>query len=214
VTERFIYIAGKMQGLPNFGFDLFDEARDYVNEYTDFTAISPADLDREMGFSPTTPPEKVTPHFIADCMQRDFEAILKSVGIMLLDNWTLSKGANRELSVARWTGKEVFTAEYLVTTQLVQSEPKYTKYTTFTDLTKRLVDTFKLDGPSTPVMQEVKTIVGMTLNPTIMPNLITELQPEGPSVVDSVRMYTKDGTWIAPEPAAEDNGFAYEEVPV
>ena len=50
-----IYIAGKMRGIPYYNFPAFDAARDRLRE-CGFSVVSPADLDRDVGFDPATLP--------------------------------------------------------------------------------------------------------------------------------------------------------------
>lgn len=101
-----VYIAGKMRGLPLYGFPLFDSARDMLIK-RGFDVVSPADLDRAEGFDPAGT-AVVTEEFVQNAFRRDFAAILTCDAIALLPNWEESGGARAELEVAQRIGLRVF----------------------------------------------------------------------------------------------------------
>ena len=89
---RFTYICGPMTGYPDHNFPAFDAARDLINARGD-RAISPADLDRKLGFRSHS----------REYAARDTEEILKEChGIYLLTGWEHSIGAAAEFFLARW----------------------------------------------------------------------------------------------------------------
>ena len=45
MTRRKIYLSGKMTGLPNNGFEIFDKNRDFLLE-KGWDVVSPSDIDR------------------------------------------------------------------------------------------------------------------------------------------------------------------------
>lgn len=91
------YIAGPMRGYPQFNFPAFDAAATFLRLY-DFDVVSPADLDREAGFDPSTAAISEAEYEAA--MARDLAAIEKCDGIYLLRGWERSPGARREVAKA------------------------------------------------------------------------------------------------------------------
>lgn len=89
------YIAGPMTGIEDLNFPAFDEARDMLHSNS-YVAISPADLDRELGYHT----EGTVAENLANYMKRDIEAIAGADGILLLVGWEASQGAQMELMVA------------------------------------------------------------------------------------------------------------------
>lgn len=89
-----------MRGKPLFNFPAFDAARDKLKS-EGWNVISPADLDRAIGFDEksTTEPTK---EFLDAAFDRDIEALKKSDAIYLLAGWESSTGATAEYWVARW----------------------------------------------------------------------------------------------------------------
>lgn len=106
------YIAGKMRGLPLYNFPAFDKAKEHLASLG-YTPISPADIDRQMGFDPSTLPADHDWSTIPEALdlkavvRRDIEAILTCKAIYMLPGWEMSKGARAELAVAQWLGLEV-----------------------------------------------------------------------------------------------------------
>lgn len=94
-----IYIAGPMTGYPEFNFPAFDAARNNLER--DWNVISPADLDRAIGFEVT---HEVTPEFLRDAMRRDINAIMDVDALYALKGWEQSKGASAEVALAKWRG--------------------------------------------------------------------------------------------------------------
>jgi hypothetical protein len=95
------YIAGPMTGYPRFNFDAFDAARDDLRS-DGYDVISPADLDRDMGFDPDI--NEVTPMLISEMQRRDVDAIFRAEIVFVLDGWEKSRGARAEISLANWRG--------------------------------------------------------------------------------------------------------------
>jgi hypothetical protein len=124
MKEKKLYIAGPMRGYYKFNFPRFDEARDVLKSLG-YTVISPADLDREFVFDPTspyfTPPyvmdgddgldpksAKFQSIYIREIATRDLNALIYCDGIVLLPGWENSIGAQAELAVAKWIGLEIY----------------------------------------------------------------------------------------------------------
>lgn len=108
-----IYIAGPMRGYKYFNFPAFDAAWQYLYD-AGYDPISPANMDREVGFDPET----LGPDYdwndlnacdfsLHDAIDRDVAALKTCSAIYLLDGWEHSTGANAELAIAKWLGLEI-----------------------------------------------------------------------------------------------------------
>ena len=91
-----IYLSGKMTGLPNLGFDIFDRNRDYLQD-NGWDVISPADIDRAAGLDLSAP---FTEEQYQETIKRDNAALLECDAIAFLNNWTESRGAKLESDFA------------------------------------------------------------------------------------------------------------------
>jgi hypothetical protein len=96
-----VYLAGPMTGYPRWNFDAFDRYRDFLKS-KGWMVISPADLDREIGFDPDTP--HVDADFQRAALVRDAEALHRCDAIALMPGWERSKGVAFELAAARFLG--------------------------------------------------------------------------------------------------------------
>jgi len=114
---RTIYIAGPMRGKPLFNFPAFDEAKAYLESWG-WCVISPADLDRSIGFIP----EILGPDYdwtniekcnfsLMDTVDRDVAVLKKCDAIYMLRGWENSKGAKAEKALAEWIGLSVLHQE-------------------------------------------------------------------------------------------------------
>lgn len=109
-----IYLAGPMRGIKHYNFPAFDAARDRINAEGIFEALSPADLDRAIGFDPfALPPDfdwnTIPPGFDLDsCIERDTQAIRQCNAIYMLRGWENSTGATAEHHLAKWRKMQVF----------------------------------------------------------------------------------------------------------
>lgn len=99
-----VYIAGPMRGIPQYNFPAFFAAEKRWQE-AGWDVVNPARMDREIdGRRRDWPVE----HYMA----RDLPALITQCdAIAMLPGWESSDGANKELAVARWTGKQVLDAE-------------------------------------------------------------------------------------------------------
>lgn len=110
-----IYIAGPMTGYYRFNFPSFDMARDELIGLG-HTVISPADMDRKVGFDPAHLPDdwdwcEIPPSFdIEAAITRDIEAVRRADAVYVLAGSALSKGATAEIAIANWCGKEIICA--------------------------------------------------------------------------------------------------------
>ena len=91
-----IYLSGKMTGLPNNGYELFDKNRDFLIDLG-HEVISPADIDRSIGINPTAP---FNEERYQENIKRDYAALLECDAIAFLNNWTESRGAKLESDFA------------------------------------------------------------------------------------------------------------------
>jgi len=128
-----IYIAGPMRGIEYFNFPAFDALQERLEEHG-WTVISPANLDRAVGFDPIEyfgeefdPYDEGGPSFedfwkdlpenssfnLDECMKRDIEEIMKADAICMLPGWEKSTGATSEYFLAVWRGIPVLKAEDL-----------------------------------------------------------------------------------------------------
>lgn len=107
-----VYIAGPMTGYPAFNFAAFDNKSAEVRA-AGHIPVSPADLDRALGFDPysesATKAVPIDRDFLRFAIQRDVDAILQCDAMLLLPGWEKSRGASAERSVATWAGIPVFT---------------------------------------------------------------------------------------------------------
>lgn len=108
-----LYIAGPMSGYPNLNFPMFYSVEEALVG-AGIEVVNPARLDDE-GL-PEGVPEDEMGQGLAENKQRfllrDFREVVHCDGIVLLPEWDLSTGANAELAVARFTGLEVWEAQY------------------------------------------------------------------------------------------------------
>lgn len=109
-----IYIAGPMRGKRWFNFPDFDWAKECLMR-AGWEVISPADLDREIGFDVKSLPPDTDWNDITKigfdlraAIQRDVAAICQCDAIFMLHGWSGSRGAKAEKAVAEWLGLMVF----------------------------------------------------------------------------------------------------------
>jgi hypothetical protein len=118
-SRNTVYLAGKMTGLPNFGFGAFDAARDVLTA-KGFKVISPADIDREIGFDPSV--GTLDDFDLPAAIRRDVDAILDCDAVVLLPGHETSKGATAERYVAKWAGIPCYTYPDLKTFEEAKSD--------------------------------------------------------------------------------------------
>ena len=109
-----IYIAGPMRGKKWFNFPDFDWAKECLMR-AGWEVISPADLDREIGFDVKSLPPDTDWSDVSKlgfdlraAIQRDVAAIRQCDAIFMLHGWSESRGAKAEKAVAEWLGLMVF----------------------------------------------------------------------------------------------------------
>jgi hypothetical protein len=113
MSKAIVYISGPMSKIRLYNFPAFDAARDDL-EAKGYAVISPADLDREHGFDPSTLPAdwdwNTLPESFSlmDAVDRDYNAIRSANEVCLLPGWQNSTGAQAEAGLARWMRKPVW----------------------------------------------------------------------------------------------------------
>lgn len=100
------YIAGPMRGYPRWNFDAFDRAAEEFRN-NGWIAVSPADIDRALGFDPDGPDDQVSDEFLKKAILRDIEVVLDCDAIVLLPGWEESSGVAIELAAAKMMRLEV-----------------------------------------------------------------------------------------------------------
>lgn len=102
-----IYIAGPMRGIAYFNFPAFDTAAERLKN-EGWAVVSPADLDRDVGFDAMTmSAEYVNADFVDAAMRRDLAALMEVDAIYMLARWRDSRGARAEYALAQWRGIEI-----------------------------------------------------------------------------------------------------------
>lgn len=103
-----LFISGPMRGIPRYNFPAFDAARTAF-EAVGFTVVTPADLDRAVGFDAMTLPADTDWHAEAGfdvkaAMLRNIDALLDCDGVVFLDLWNGSHGCLIERLIAERCG--------------------------------------------------------------------------------------------------------------
>lgn len=97
-----LYLAGKMSGMPNLNFPLFNAEAKRLRALG-YEIVNPAEINggmAELGLVANMTPEQQAKHWRA-CMRRDIPAMLACDGVALLHDWETSKGARLEVHNAR-----------------------------------------------------------------------------------------------------------------
>lgn len=103
------YLAGPMRGLPRFNYDAFDEAKK-LGQHFGYTIVSPADIDREMGFDEYRDPNTVPLADSRKMIERDIAELMDCEYIALLTGWENSTGARVEVALARFLNLPILDA--------------------------------------------------------------------------------------------------------
>ena len=103
-----VYIAGPMRGYKYFNFPAFDAAKAELVE-AGYDVVSPADLDRDAGFTPEILGSDYDWHDLNRCdfslmeaIDRDVKALKTCDVIYMLRGWENSRGALAEKALAEW----------------------------------------------------------------------------------------------------------------
>lgn len=99
-----VYLAGPMSGIPEHNYPAFFEGEEIL-EAMGYDVVNPARLDA-LTTEEILQTQGKTPDEIRDLLplylRRDFKELVHCDGLVLLDGWAYSAGANAELGVARW----------------------------------------------------------------------------------------------------------------
>lgn len=93
-----------MRGYPQFNFPAFDQARDDLRSLG-HEPISPADMDRDLGFDETL--NSLEGFDLKDALRRDVDAIFDADAIFMLQGWENSIGATAEHALAKALGLRI-----------------------------------------------------------------------------------------------------------
>lgn len=111
MTTDAVYLAGPMRGYDLYNFPAFDRCAENLRGMG-YKVISPAELDRQAGFSEHAEftPEELVP-MMREFMRRDLNAIIDQCSaIALMPGWQKSSGVKVELSLAHVLGLQVLDA--------------------------------------------------------------------------------------------------------
>lgn len=100
------YLAGPMRGYENFNFPAFLMAARVLSA-RGFEILSPAEKDLESGFDPSRSIESQG-FDLGASFRWDFDAVIRTNGIILLPGWEMSTGAKAERLVAHLCKREVY----------------------------------------------------------------------------------------------------------
>jgi len=107
-----VYLAGPMTGYLEHNYPAFYAGAACLEQVYGFSVVNPAALDvltaeeiEDHGAEGGLGDGSVLPLYL----RRDFKELVHCEGIVLLDGWADSAGANAELSVARFLDFEVYT---------------------------------------------------------------------------------------------------------
>jgi hypothetical protein len=114
-TQTYLYLAGRMTGLPGFNFPQFHEAAETLRNRGE-NVVNPAELDHEKVRLAAEASVDGNDHIGAsweDCLRRDLEIVINPncVGVVVLDNWQESKGARFETYTAAALGLPIYEYE-------------------------------------------------------------------------------------------------------
>lgn len=103
-----VYLAGPMTGYPDYNYPAFYQGESILMA-KGFQVVNPAKLDSlttmdllDAGLDPDAPGGLVDGSALPVYLRRDFKELVHCDGIVLLDGWHDSAGANAELAVACW----------------------------------------------------------------------------------------------------------------
>lgn len=104
------YLSGPMTGHPEFNFPAFKRAAEYLRRVYGLNILSPAEMDEADGIGANgNPMPNGYDGTYRSLLARDVALIAQAhvKGVIVLDGWDRSKGANIEVYVARALDKPV-----------------------------------------------------------------------------------------------------------
>ena len=93
------YLSGPMRGFPQWNFPAFDRNAAFLREQG-WTIISPAEVDRELGFDETDETAVFTEADFEVAIRRDYVALTQADAIIFMPGWEKSTGARLESNFA------------------------------------------------------------------------------------------------------------------
>lgn len=99
-----LYVAGPMTGIPEWNFPAFDAAAEALRA-AGYDVVSPAAIDRALGFDPTAPVDDFTLADYTEALRRDVAFVFEVDGVATLPGWGRSRGARAEVALAEALGK-------------------------------------------------------------------------------------------------------------
>lgn len=112
-----LYLAGPMTNKPMFNFPEFHRVAKLLRE-AGYDVFNPAEYDEQHGFDPSKDQPKPLKHY----MEHDLAELCRCDGLALLDGWSLSEGADIEVTVA--TKLDIGVASYHAWLTDAESCPK------------------------------------------------------------------------------------------
>jgi hypothetical protein len=122
-----IYLAGPMRGYYRYNVAAFDAAAKFLRDLGN-DVISPADLDRQVGFDFDG---DMPQGFVREAFQRDIAAVSQADAIAVLPGWRRSAGASIEVAYGKMIGLKVLdaqTGEPLNDETILDAAERITKY--------------------------------------------------------------------------------------
>ena len=107
-VTKTLYIAGPMRGIAEYNFPAFFEAENQLKSMG-YNVLSPATQDVKEGFKTHTPESTLTGEDYERWIKRDMDMVTKSDGVCVLPGFEKSKGAQVEVTMARFLNKPVYT---------------------------------------------------------------------------------------------------------
>jgi len=102
-----VYVAGPMRGYPKWNFPAFDRNAEFLASQG-FEPVSPADLDRQMGFDENDESVVFGEQEFHEAMLRDYEALVRCDAIAFIPGWEKSTGAALERAFAGKINLEMY----------------------------------------------------------------------------------------------------------
>jgi len=93
------YLSGPMRGLFQWNFDAFDRNAAFLRD-AGWNIISPAEVDRSLGFDETDPTAVFTDDDFQVAIRRDYIALTEADAIIFMPGWEKSTGAKMESDFA------------------------------------------------------------------------------------------------------------------
>lgn len=105
MSQRKIYLAGKMRGIPELNHSLFFKAAEYLRKHGN-EVFNPAEVDRMLGLIPGQGDTETPPDLHRKIMLKCCEYICEEATdiYLMMPSWTSSKGAVAEMYLCEALG--------------------------------------------------------------------------------------------------------------